>query len=141
MSAIATLEVSTEVEDRYAGVRALWAKVIIRAMYDYVSYKDSQKLALRKYAEGAERWLFHPSEVFNSFENICRMLGIRPEAVRRRALSMTKDEISKIEHVDRTLGGAPGTTLVDARVLLDSFSGRGQRGPVPLEDLELTEDT
>lgn len=135
---LSTLEGSNEIEDRYAGVRALWAKVIIRAMYDYVSYKDSTKLGLRKYAENAERWLFQPSDVFNSFENICRMLGISARRVRERARTMTKDQISKIEHVDRTISGVQGTMLVDARVLLSTCREEG--APSLDDDEALFED-
>lgn len=138
MLTLSTLESSSEIEDRYSGVRALWAKVIIRAMYDYVSYKDSPKIALRKYADGAERWLFSQSEVFNSFESICRMLGISSRRVRDRAKTMTKDQISKIEHVDRTISGVSGTMLVDAKFLLSSFREASSDRDY---DEELFEDT
>jgi hypothetical protein len=87
--------------DRYAGDRALWLKVIIRAVFDWVSYRDSNKLLQKKIAEGAEGWLFQSSTLFNSFENICLSLGVLPEDVRRWARGLSKDQVAKIEHLDR----------------------------------------
>lgn len=88
--------------DRHAGFRKLWGRVIQRAIYDWVAYRDSSKLAQRKLAENAETWLFGPSALFNSFENICHLLDLSPEIVRQRARSFTKDEVLKAEHIDRT---------------------------------------
>lgn len=119
-------EPSNELEKRYAGVRAMWAKVIIRAMYDWAAYRDSDKLPLRKVAENAARWLFSPSESFNSLENICYMLEISPQIVREKARTMTKSEVSKIEHVDRAFGSLGGTDLPDAALLLISCKGTGR---------------
>lgn len=87
--------------DRYAGFRKLWARVIQRAVYDWVEYRDSSKLEKRKIAESAETWLFKPNVLFNSFENVCEILGIDVEQVRNRARKVTKDEVLKAEHVDR----------------------------------------
>lgn len=87
--------------DRYAGFRKLWARVVQRAVYDWVEYRDSTKLEKRKIAESAEAWLFKPSALFNSFENVCDILGIDVEQVRSRARKVTKDEVLKAEHVDR----------------------------------------
>ena len=129
---LATQDFSSEVEKRYAGVRALWAKVIIRAMYDWVIYRDSPKLALRKYAEGAQSWLFGKSDSFNSFENICHMLEISPAVVRKKAMGMTRDQVAKIEHVDRTFGAVGGAYLPDVSLLLSSC-----RAEEPDLDLEL----
>jgi hypothetical protein len=92
---------SPPVDDRYAGVRALWIKVIIRAVFDWVAYRDSARLFQRKLAESAHTWLFRPSELFNSFENVCHMLDIDPEKVRRWAKTMSKDQVAKIEHLER----------------------------------------
>lgn len=89
-------------DSRYSGVRMLWLKVIFRAAYDWATYKDSSKLQLRKYAESADAWLFHESKVFNSFENICRYVGIDPVRVRARIRTMTKEDAKKIEYLDRT---------------------------------------
>lgn len=87
--------------DRYAGMRSLWLKVIIRAMFDWASYRDSTKLMQRKLAENARVWLFEPSETFNSFENICRMLDIDIRKIRLRAETMNKDDVAKIEFKER----------------------------------------
>lgn len=86
---------------RYAGVRALWMKVIIRAVFDWVTYRDSTKLDKMKYAESAYNWLFKKSFLFNSFENVCKLLDIDPEKVRHNASRMTKDDVAKIEHLER----------------------------------------
>ena len=86
---------------RYAGVRALWLKVIIRAVFDWVTYKDSTKLDKKKYAEGADAWLFQKSLLFNSFENVCRQLDLDPNQIREQVRKMTKDDVSKIEHLER----------------------------------------
>lgn len=92
---------SPPVDDRYAGVRALWIKVIIRAVFDWVAYRDSTRLFQRKLAESAYTWLFRPSELFNSFENVCHMLDIDPSRVRGWAKTMNKDQVAKIEHLER----------------------------------------
>lgn len=88
-------------EDRYSGVQALWIKVIIRAVFDWVSYRDSTRLPQKKYADGAHKWLFQSSNLFNSFENICEFLDLSPEKIRKWASSMSKDQVAKIEHLER----------------------------------------
>lgn len=91
----------TQNDRRYAGVRALWMKVIIRAVFDWVTYKDSTKLDKRKYAESADAWLFQKNLLFNSFENVCKQLDMDPERIRVQVKKMTKDDVSKIEHLER----------------------------------------
>ena len=86
---------------RYTGVRALWMKVIIRAVFDWVTYRDNTKVDKKKYAESAHDWLFNKNLLFNSFENICRNLDIDPQRIRSKALKMTKDDVAKIEHMER----------------------------------------
>ena len=86
---------------RYSGVRMLWIKVIIRAAYDWVTYRDSSKLQLRKYAESADAWLFGESHVFNSFENVCKYINANPVRVRARIRTMSKEDAKKIEYLDR----------------------------------------
>lgn len=83
-------------------MRTLWVKVIIRAVFDWVSYRDSEKLMQRKLAQSAESWLFLPNEVFNSFENVCYYLDMNPENIRRWAKSLNRDQVSKIELLDRS---------------------------------------
>lgn len=97
--------------DRYAGFHKLWLRVIQRAIFDWVAWRDSSKLEKKKQAELAETWLFKPSVLFNSFENICHLLEIDPEVIRRRARSFTKDEVLKAEHIERS--GRRIETLVE----------------------------
>lgn len=118
MSGLSTLMHSSEMEDRYAGIRLLWAKAILRAINDYVSYKDSNKIGLKKYAESAQRWLFFQDESYNSLDNVCQMLGISSERVRNRAMTMTKDEIAKVEYIDRTSG--PKSNFLTGKIFLSS---------------------
>ncbi len=89
------------VEDRYVGVRALWIKVIIRAAFDWVSYRDSSNIRLKKLAESASTWLFQPSELFNSFEGVCKFVDLPPEKVRGWVQALTKEHVAKIEHLER----------------------------------------
>lgn len=92
---------SPAVDDRYAGIRALWIKVIIRAVFDWVAYRDSDRLFQKKLADSAHSWLFKQNELFNGFENICHMLDINPNRVRTWAKTMSKDQVAKIEHLER----------------------------------------
>lgn len=87
--------------DRYVGYRALWLRVVIRATFDWVSYRDSLKMELRKEAERAHRWLFEKSELFNSFENVCHLVDLPPNALRAWAKALTKERVAKIEHLER----------------------------------------
>ena len=89
-------------DDRYAGIRALWLKVIIRAIFDWITYRDSTRLQQKKLAEQAYAWLFKPSQLFNSFDNVCRYLDIDPGVVRGRAMKMTRYDVAKIEHLERS---------------------------------------
>lgn len=88
--------------DRYTGHRKLWGRVIQRAIYDWVAYRDSSKLAQKKLAENAESWLFKPSELFNGFETVCSLLDIDPDVIRHRARTFTKEEVLKAEHIERS---------------------------------------
>lgn len=88
-------------ELRYSGIRALWLKVILRAIFDWVTYRHSTKLMQRKMAENAYNWLFQPNALFNSFENVCKMLDIDPDTIRERAEAMTPMDIAKIEYLER----------------------------------------
>lgn len=88
--------------DRYSGQRKLWGRVILRAIYDWVMYRNSPELKQRKLAESAETWLFKPNELFNGFDHVCEMLDIDPEIVRRRARTFTREEVLKAEHVERS---------------------------------------
>lgn len=87
--------------ERYAGHKALWMRVIIRAAFDLASYKNDPRIGLRKYADNAQKWLFDKSFLFNSFENVCSMLNLPPEPIRNWACSLTKEEVQKMEHLER----------------------------------------
>lgn len=87
--------------ERYSGHKALWLRVIIRAAFDLASYKNDPRLGLRKYADNAQKWLFDRSYLFNSFENVCIMLNLPPEPIRHWATSLTKEEVQKMEHLER----------------------------------------
>lgn len=91
--------------DRYVGYRALWMKVIIRAAFDWVSYRDSTKLELRKEAEKAYKWLFESSLLFNSFENVCSIVDLPPDMMRYWVRSLTREHVAKIEHLERESSG------------------------------------
>ncbi len=95
---------SSRFDDRYTGIRILWLKVIVRAMFDWVNHRDSLKLSQLKSAESAQSWLFGQSELFNGFESICANLGINPNWIRERAKKMTPDDVAKIEHLERVAG-------------------------------------
>lgn len=86
---------------RYDGVRALWIKVIIRAVFDWVTYKSSTKLAQRRLAESAFIWLFRPSLFFNGFESICSCLDVSPAVIRAWAGRITRRQVAKIELLER----------------------------------------
>jgi hypothetical protein len=91
-------------DDRYTGIRILWLKVIVRAIFDWITYRDSDRLMQKKLADSAHSWLFDQSILFNGFENICTNLGINPMKVRERAKCMTREDVAKIEHLERTEG-------------------------------------
>lgn len=75
--------------------------MIVRAIFDWVAYKDASTLKQRKLSESAFRWLYHPNETFNSFENVCYHLDINPNRVRDWARKLTRDQVAKIEHLER----------------------------------------
>lgn len=87
--------------ERYVPYRLLWVKVIIRAAYDFALWKDSRDLRLRKYAQDAEKWLFEPSTLVNSFENICYLFGLDIKKIRQYAQKLTKEDVKKLEFRER----------------------------------------
>ena len=87
--------------DRYTWVKLLWRKVIIRAVYDYVLWKDIRQIRKRHDAQDAGKWLFDESEMNNSLEEICLIADVDPEKVRRLARTATKDQVKKLEHIER----------------------------------------
>lgn len=99
--AVKNWQASQRSVDPYVGYRALWMKVIIRAAFDWVSYRDSLKMEQLKEAERAYKWLFAPNELFNSFENVCHLVDLPPEKIRFWVRSLTKAHVAKIEHLER----------------------------------------
>lgn len=87
--------------ERYVPIRVLWAKVIIRAAYDYALWKDSKDMRLRNFAKDAERWLFEPSDFELSFENICSSFDFPMEKIRQKTRSLTKQDVKKLEFRER----------------------------------------
>lgn len=87
--------------ERYTPYKVLWAKVIIRAAYDYALWKDSRDIRLRKCAQEAEQWLFEPSSLELGFENICFAFDFPVERIRYRTRSLTRDDVKKLEFLER----------------------------------------
>lgn len=106
-------------DERFEGYKLIWYKVILRAIYDYVLYKDSKSTSLRRLADGAHRWLYEPDiknvtvkfngrviereeTPFNSFSNICHLLSLDTEGIRQTAKKLTRKDIRKIEFFQRS---------------------------------------
>lgn len=87
--------------ERYIPYRILWAKVIIRATYDYALWKESPDSRLRKFAQDAERWLFESSDLDLSFENICFAFDFPVEKIRQKTRTLTKQDVKKLEFRER----------------------------------------
>lgn len=87
--------------ERYVPYRLLWAKVIIRAAYDYALWKDSKDLRLKKFAQDAGKWLFEPSSLELGFESICFKFDFPIEKIRDRARNLSKDDVKKLEFRER----------------------------------------
>lgn len=87
--------------ERYLPYRILWAKVIVRATYDYALWRDSPDPRLKKFAEEAEKWLFEPSDLELSFENICFAFDFPIEKIRQKTRLLTRNDVKKLEFMDR----------------------------------------
>lgn len=87
--------------ERYVSFKVLWAKVIIRAAYDFALWKESKDMRLRKFADDAARWLFEPSNLELSFENICFAFDFPIERIRTRTKALTKQDVKKLEFRER----------------------------------------
>lgn len=116
-------EPTTGNDERYAGARALWIKVIVRAAFDWVSYRDSDRLLQRKLAENAQAWIFKPSRLFNGFENICLSLDLDPDRVRQWVSGLSKDQVAKIEHLERDHSYTVASLRLPKRVLTEPDEG------------------
>lgn len=82
-------------------MKILWARVILRALYDYVIWKDSDKMKDRRDFQTVKKWLFEPSTLGNSFENLCRLLNWPAGLIREKALTMTREDVKKMEFRER----------------------------------------
>lgn len=85
-------------EERYDSVRVLWAQVLKRAIFDFVTLRHSSKLKDKRDFRSAERWLFSDEA---GLVDTCVALGWPLSALRVRARAMTKGEIRKMEFRDR----------------------------------------
>jgi hypothetical protein len=83
-------------DERFDPVRVLWAAVLQRAIFDYVTHKDSttSRLDFRT----AERFLFSED---SGLIDVCQALGWPLKAMRNRALNMTRVEVRKMDFRDR----------------------------------------
>jgi len=111
-------------------IRLLWIKVILRAAYDWVLYRNSKSHIAKKIAEDAHRWLFNPPkekisivignttrlvehQEFNSLENICDAIDLDVDSVRKFARLLTRDAIKKMEFLDRSTKVKTVITIVE----------------------------
>lgn len=107
--------------------RLLWIKVILRASYDWVLYRNSKNHIYKKIADDAFRWLFDPPkekrrvilgnsvrvvliQEFNALENICDAIDLDIDSVRRFAKQLTRDDIKKMEFLERNSHKKTGIT-------------------------------
>lgn len=83
--------------------RILWAKVIVRAAYDYALWRNSDDIRLRRFAEDAARWLFDSSDpdLELSFENICFAFDFPVEKIRKKTRTLTREDVKKLEFRER----------------------------------------
>lgn len=99
--------------------RLLWIKVILRAAYDWVLYRNSKSHIYKNIAEDAYRWIFDPpkerkkivvgktevivhTQEFNSLENICDAINLDVDSVRRFSKRLTRDMVKKLEFLERS---------------------------------------
>jgi hypothetical protein len=87
--------------ERYTPYKMIWLKVIIRAVYDYVMWRNSPKVMNRKLADDAARWLFEPSMHANGFEYLCEIMSLPQNDIRKWARRLTPDDVQKLELKER----------------------------------------
>ena len=77
------------------------AAVLRRAAYDIALYRGSNKLRMKKIGEGAYRWMFDDAtDHFTSFRSICTLLDQDPHEIRRKTLTLTRQDVRKFDLVD-----------------------------------------
>jgi hypothetical protein len=86
---------------RYAPIRVLWRRVIVRAAFDWVLYRDSPDLRQKKLSEEAHKWIFYVSNLWNSFDNVCVLADVPMDKIRAWVQCLTKDQVKKMEHMER----------------------------------------
>lgn len=85
-------------QKRYGAYAVLWLRVYIRAVFDYVQYKHSKSIKMRREYECARRWLF---DIDGGLDIICFLFGLPLDLLRDRARNMTKKDVKKLEHFER----------------------------------------
>ena len=97
-------------EERFDSVRVLWAAVLQRAIFDYVTFKDSttSRLDFRT----AERFLFSDD---GGLVDVCQALNWPLGAMRDRALTMTRVDVRKMDFRDRNCSAVKGIEDGDRR--------------------------
>ena len=105
-------------DELYENFRLLWIKVILRATYDWVLYRDSKSRAAQRIAENAYKWLFEDyfekvryreknkiiikmERPFNSLFFLCEELDLDITTVRAFARRLNKKQIRKSEFFTR----------------------------------------
>lgn len=103
--------------ERYGPHKLLWIKVIVRAAWDYALWKDDHDMRKRKMASDAARWLFEESHLVNGLENICHAIDVDVDMVRTYAQKVTRDQVKKMEFLERSGGRDPIAALLSGSPL------------------------
>jgi hypothetical protein len=85
-------------QKRYGAYAVLWLRVYIRAVFDFVQYRRSKSIRKRREYECAKRWLFDND---GGFDIVCSAFELPLERLRTKAMTMTKRDVKKLEHLER----------------------------------------
>lgn len=78
-------------------VIALWQAVLVRAVADWVIYRDSPHMAGRRIWKQVNTWFFGPfGDRFNSFETLCAVLNLDSSLVRERVRRITPEQAKRL---------------------------------------------
>lgn len=81
----------------FAPAQRLLTAILLRAVRDYVTYKDSPEGTLPyEIAVDAEEWLFHGDDCELSFLDICTQIGVSPEKIRSSTRALTRDDLIRL---------------------------------------------
>lgn len=106
----------TYYEERYRRVKALWLAVFIRAARDYTLWRDEKKdVEKRKLAEDARRFIF---DATSGFADMCTVFDLDVGRLRHRAETMTREDVRKIEMLER----GPSRELATPEVELEELT-------------------